>query len=154
MFLWVAYENDDIKQLPVCVEENLNELCEKIDISFHAIRRAHSRTGKYIDKTYEIEKVKVSDKGLKSQKGLLFCECCGKEFKPRVNKQRFCSRECQLEVYEDSGFREMVLIRHEANRRVKKSRKKLAMVNKKAREMGLSYGQYVALYENGGEQNK
>ena len=79
------------------------------------------------------------------------CQHCGKLFWPSGGHQKYCSKECSCEsakvrdkvnkeLYEQNKSMEKYI------KEVKKSRKALANISEKAKEEGISYGQYVALH--------
>lgn len=74
------------------------------------------------------------------------CETCGKEFKPRRKEQRYCSRKCY------NSRRKMYPPKKKAIKRTKRipKRKKMNEIDRiavAARQAGMSYGQYVGIYE-------
>ena len=71
------------------------------------------------------------------------CKGCGVRFKPTTVRNSFCTKPCRLK-YEraliranKSGIKAKPKSQHEA----------AVEINAKARELGMSYGQYVALME-------
>ena len=85
------------------------------------------------------------------------CPNCGKLFWPNSGHQKYCSKQCSCESAKvrDKANREL----YEQNKsmekyikEVKKSRKALANISEKAKDEGISYGQYVARHMN--ETNK
>lgn len=82
------------------------------------------------------------------------CEVCHKEFVVEGNNQKYCSPECSRKIYKKNYTeRNEQYIKPKAKSgagsrgiRKKRSAKDIVRINTKALEMGLSYGQYVALY--------
>ena len=74
------------------------------------------------------------------------CAYCGKVFTKNSGPQKFCSKECYLSQRRESY--DPVKRREERKRRQKPAKpdSELARINRQAREIGLSYGQYVARY--------
>jgi DNA-directed RNA polymerase subunit RPC12/RpoP len=76
------------------------------------------------------------------------CVVCGKEFETKSNKSKYCP-ECKekglhrIQNYTDAKTLKLMRAHLEA---YKKSANALANINAKARELGLTYGQYQAKY--------
>ena len=82
------------------------------------------------------------------------CEYCGKEWETsdyRIFKtKKYCSLGCRMEVqklYEDRRHRDELKVRKEAKRKHEEKHKTLVEMNRNAKDLGLSYGEYVALTE-------
>ena len=75
------------------------------------------------------------------------CKICGELFVPRTNSHKYCSEECTKE-----SARRNWRTKGEINRAIRKAEKRksknknheIADIAKKAREAGMSYGEYVA----------
>lgn len=91
---------------------------------------------------------------------IIYCEQCGKPFERTANNQKICSDECKRVRYSIFGKTHLYEKTKAENKKISKSvssielRKKvtkkksiesMAEINRKAREMGLTYGQYMAL---------
>ena len=72
-----------------------------------------------------------------------FCPFCGKKFAYRNKAQAYCSDECKknaaLSRAKDRRERAGV------KKQVKRGKESLSEINRRAREHGLTYGQYVVL---------
>lgn len=68
------------------------------------------------------------------------CECCGNEFNPRGDSQRFCSTECRKD---SEKFRARARARAERAKR-EAQQKHLDDVCRAAKEADMTYGKYVA----------
>ena len=88
------------------------------------------------------------------------CAFCGKTFVCNTNCQRYCSKECNrlnqnamkskwygAPEMEKNYKEQQALTAREYRKRVRKSRAVLVDINEKAREAGMTYGQYVAQME-------
>lgn len=76
------------------------------------------------------------------------CEICGEEFEARDGRQIYCSPECAGKVPFD-GIKK----RRESKKEKVKNGGRIIEYNTKARQLGMSYGQYVAmLYQEGETQ--
>lgn len=84
------------------------------------------------------------------------CSVCGKQFEPQNRRQVTCGSECQKIRENDL----MAAWRAKNTKSAKKPREKkpekkkpetLAQINKKARECGMTYGQYMAYLAVKGE---
>ena len=79
------------------------------------------------------------------------CEHCGKifEVQDRVFKHtKYCCKQCQYEAQKlNQRNRYYEKIKKFRLKEIRKKHEKLADINKKAKELGLSYGEYVALTE-------
>ena len=78
------------------------------------------------------------------------CPYCGKEFIPNAGSQRYCSRQCSRLWYESTHpmlhGKEKGLFRKTIQPSVS-----IAEIQRRARELGLSYGHYMLQY---GETDK
>lgn len=70
------------------------------------------------------------------------CKFCGKEYIVNINNRLYCSVECQR--------KNANILRKEYHKRTKKKKpenmRTIAEINRKASELGLNYGEYVAKY--------
>ena len=69
------------------------------------------------------------------EKTTLECPYCHKEFIKDIKHIKYCSDACRLNYYRKNG---------KYNNKPKSNQQQIADLNKKAKEMGMSYGQYVA----------
>lgn len=77
------------------------------------------------------------------------CAICSKVFEPRNSRQVTCSRKCQkirdnsmMATWKEKNTKSTKLPREQKPK--KKKPETLAQINKKARELGMTYGQYTA----------
>lgn len=64
----------------------------------------------------------------------MICLNCGKEFIPLTYRNKLCSEECKRER-----------IKEQKSRKKKKPNEDIVDISVKAKEMGMSYGQYQAM---------
>jgi hypothetical protein len=73
------------------------------------------------------------------------CKICGKEFVTTHNRTLCCSDKCSsVSKYRNNLLRKS---KKDAMRKADKKRAELATINARAKEAGMSYGQYVAMME-------
>lgn len=73
------------------------------------------------------------------------CEICGKEFTPRHHRQLYCTKECANE----SEKQNKIIRKRRPKVVYEKKNQELVEMTVKARELGMTYGQYVAMIEGG-----
>ena len=79
-----------------------------------------------------------------------FCRCCGAKFTASRRSQIFCSKECRTR-YHQSGVKSPANIntkkKAEKKKELTKAQKQKRFTDEvvKAKELGMSYGQYKAL---------
>lgn len=66
------------------------------------------------------------------------CKFCNLKFEPGCGAQKFCSEACRIK-YNNS-------LRHQTKKSAKNKLLPLAEICKRAREKGMTYGQYVEKY--------
>ncbi len=80
------------------------------------------------------------------------CEKCGKEYIPlgrNAKSSRFCGKDCRIQYYKDNNLYSYNPDYGRTYKRPKKhinTMKDLAAISTKAREEGLTYGEYVVKY--------
>ena len=72
------------------------------------------------------------------------CAYCGKEFLSNRKNGRFCSPECREIIRNESNKQRYYRKKAEAEQRIE-VKENLAETVQKARDMGMSYGQYKAM---------
>jgi hypothetical protein len=72
------------------------------------------------------------------------CKLCGVEFKPSYQTVKYCCKEHAKEADRLSKLGKPRIKRKTVTR---KSNKSLSDITAKAKELGISYGQYTALYD-------
>lgn len=72
------------------------------------------------------------------------CACCGKEFISNRKNGRFCSAECR-EIIRVEQNKERYRQKKEEAKEIIEAKENLAETVRKARDMGMSYGQYKAM---------
>lgn len=79
------------------------------------------------------------------------CKQCGKLFEANemvFNHKIYCSKECQYEAMKiKQRDRYHNKVKKYRLKEIRKKHDRLAEMNKKAKELGMSYGEYVALTE-------
>lgn len=76
-----------------------------------------------------------------------YCPNFGKLFQTEIKRQKYCCKKCMRQAMNGkkikyyTGQKEKV---NERTRRIIKERSETADINQKAREKGMSYGQYIA----------
>ena len=78
--------------------------------------------------------------------GVKICKTCGKEFTPNHPAKVCCSPECQ-KIRERQLVNNSIRSAKLREQQIKCSEKQISDINAKAREMGMTYGQYVAYVE-------
>lgn len=83
----------------------------------------------------------------KARIGIKICATCGKNFSPNHSSKVCCSTECQR-IRERKMVRESLKsARQNSTNKPKSTEKQIIDINAKAKEMGMTYGQYVAYIE-------
>ena len=102
---------------------------------------AEIRRRKYID-----ELNAKSREATRERLGTRLCVTCGREFAPDRPARVCCSPGCQ-KVRDRELVKASLKKTKERERAIKNSEKQIVDINAKAKEMGMSYGQYVAYIE-------
>lgn len=75
------------------------------------------------------------------------CENCGKSFETVHYQQKFCCKTCyEISHREMERLRARDYYQHSKSKSKTRKNKNVDKVAKKAKELGMSYGQYTALY--------
>ena len=69
------------------------------------------------------------------------CQICGTAFIPQATSQKYCCRQCARQAEQESNRKSET---KKKNKKFGQHQKAAAEIATKAREAGLSYGQYVA----------
>lgn len=84
----------------------------------------------------------------KERLGTYICVVCGREYHPANSLKVTCSPQCQTIRSKQLARENMRTIRQaQKNKRNRNTFKATVEINARAREMGMSYGQYVAYME-------
>jgi predicted DNA binding CopG/RHH family protein len=95
-------------------------------------------------------------KGKEMQSKIITCECCGKPFERKNNKQKYCGFDCKhkMERQMQKEYQKKYYASHPYEPKPKPKKKKSAeedldQIKAEAFEAGMSYGKYVAMKEYG-----
>lgn len=89
------------------------------------------------------------DKGLRGEE--LFaddiavkCKICGKEFTAKTKRRQLCGKEC-VRINAKNNFKNLEERRKEERKQKKEKKSTITEIAVKAKQAGMSYGQYTAL---------
>ena len=71
------------------------------------------------------------------------CRICGKEFFSTVDRKFYCSEECYYQSVRNRSKENSLKVKR---KKPTTNMEKIAEINRKAVEMGMSYGDYVIKY--------
>lgn len=118
------------------IEGTIKELAKQLNAPDYAFRNA-VRYGGMVDKMWTVERVE-SVPGFEKN-----CARCGKQFYGCRQDVRYCCVECQKEATKERA-KELRQIKQEEMRKRRDRQQSIAQIAIKARQAGMTYGQYVA----------
>lgn len=118
------------------IEGIIKDIARHICVTDCTARNA-ARNGAKVAKVWTVERI-ASKKGFDK-----ICDRCGKQFYGCRHDVRYCSDECLKEATKDRA-KELRQIRHEAKRVRREKQQSITQIAIKARQAGMTYGQYVA----------
>lgn len=80
---------------------------------------------------------------------LIKCRICGEFFNAKNGNARYCSKQCKNKAKLNALHERKLGLGVSSKKEAKKVNKELVDISVKARELGMSYGQYVAMMEMG-----
>lgn len=133
---------EHIKKCVACSKKFTTNMAHQICCSEECARERHNTLMK--ERYNQSCTAKKQDKAVYTKQ----CIICGKLFQTEIKQKMMCSKECQAER---DRIMQRDYRRKERKEKHKKRRKtgisELALVERLAREHGLTYGKYVGLYE-------